>query len=117
MDNGEYIYLFVGQEAPLEFIQQVLGLPDSGSLKNFVADAIPDLDSVGSKKLKAIIEILRKEKQGSFSPARIVVAGHGNTMNILYEMMTEDAIRPSDESYRGILSKAHGNIISLQSLA
>ena len=94
-----------------------MGISDASALKTFIADTIPEVESAGSKKLKAIIDLLRKEKQGSYSPARFIISGHSNTMPILYEMMIEDSVRPTDESYKGFLCKTHGNILSLQSVA
>jgi hypothetical protein len=35
MDNGEYIFLYVGQEIPLEFCQQVIKLLDFGHFRRF----------------------------------------------------------------------------------
>jgi len=95
----------------------VLGITDSTGLKTFLSDGLPTLDTAGSKKLRMIIDILRKEKQGAYSPARIIVNGHPNTQTIFYDMLIEDAIRPNDDSYRTFLCKVHGNILSLQSLS
>ena len=78
IDNGEFLTLLVGHETPSEFLNDVFGVEDYGTLR--ASENLPAfVPAEGSEKadlLTNLIEQIRYERvDGSTLPTRVVLYG------------------------------------------
>jgi hypothetical protein len=65
IDNGEYIFFYIGSQVPDSFINSIFGYANFSDLKfNNVPTFTPLEESETSKTLWALIEQMRAEKGG-----------------------------------------------------
>lgn len=77
IDNGAYLYLYLGSQVQDSFIQNVFGYHNLSDLKfNGVTTFAPLEGSQPSMLLSQFIEQLRSEKfGGAYAPLRLVIEG------------------------------------------
>lgn len=94
LDNGDYLYLYLGNQVSDTFIYNVFGYANFSDLKfNGVTTFAPLEGSDISATLSALIEQLRQEKSGcSYAPLRLVYAGDSNEREMLESCLVEDSL-------------------------
>ena len=76
VDNGEYIFFYIGNYVNEDFIQNVFGYQNFNDLKfSQVTTFTPLEGSDVSQRLSALIEQIRTEKGGAYPPMRMVYVG------------------------------------------
>ena len=120
IDNGDYIYFYVGNQVDDSFIQyvllslhsnyQVFGYQTFADLKfNGVTAFTPLEDSDASTRLWQLIEQIRYEKNGgSQAPLRLVLAGDPSEKEMFETCLIEDSVDINKEfPYSDFLCMLH----------
>lgn len=75
VDNGDYIFFYIGNYVSEEFVQQVFGYQNFNDLKFSGVTAFVPLESEVSQRLSSLIEQIRTERGGSYPPMRMIYVG------------------------------------------
>ena len=110
IDNGEYIYVYLGNQVSDTFIYnvrskkrayliQVFGYANFSDMKfSGITTFAPIEGSDLSAVLSQLIEQLRSEKSGgSYAPLRLVYAGDSSEKEMFDNCLVEDTINQSNE--------------------
>lgn len=112
LDNGIHMFIWLGLNAPSEFISQVFGVPSAGQVdtdKTF----LPNLDNPLSIKIRNLIEDIRDERRRCM---RLTLVRQRDKMEMVFKhFLMEDRGVDGSPSYVDFLCHMHKEIRNLLS--
>jgi len=115
IDDGEFIYLYVGRNLPNDLIYDIFGYEDVPQMQHYGVDTLAvQMDTDAYIRIMNIIEQLRGENQGAYQPIKVVLEGSILHKQLKMYSMIEDTLNKNREfTYQDFLNHLH-NIIRTQ---
>lgn len=109
VDNGDYLFLFVGKAVAVPLIYDIFGYEDWNTLHyNGVSTLEYQMDTDAYTRIINIIEQLRSENDGSYQPIQVVLDGSIRHKELKMYSLIEDTMNKNKEfTYVEFLSQLH----------
>jgi hypothetical protein len=115
VDDGDYMYLYVGKALPNELIYDIFGYEDFSQLVHYGVRSLEvEMETDAYTRVINIVEQIRSENSGAFQPIFVVLQDSVFYKNLRNFALIEDSIAKNREfSYDDFLSHIH-NVIRTQ---
>eukprot|EP00826_Nyctotherus_ovalis_P006738 TRINITY_DN11624_c0_g3_i3.p1 TRINITY_DN11624_c0_g3~~TRINITY_DN11624_c0_g3_i3.p1 ORF type:complete len:399 (+),score=23.16 TRINITY_DN11624_c0_g3_i3:38-1234(+) len=108
--NSDFIYLYLTRDVSENVLEEVFGKRSVSELVS--EEGIPALETEGNRKVRNVIENLRKERAGAYQQVKIVLSTSAQAGIVLKELLVEDGRdRQNEFSYIQFLPHLHRTIV------
>lgn len=81
LDNGIYLFLYVGLSADQSFIQDVFGVTTAAQI-NIDKPQLDEMDNALSKKVREVVDIVRSQRRRQYM--RLIIVRQRDKLDILF---------------------------------